>query len=204
MLLWVEIGIYTNYINAISKKEIPMKKSLLTLLPIAFALSSATTLANDNLDLDDIKDWNLKGIEVCLDAALDTIPGEARKVELKIEGDDPTYEFDIDGNDGISYNVECNAEEGLVTEIEREVSENDPVFKKYAKVSQDEARETALMFHPGKVVASEREVGFDGEITYEFDIQTKLGYEIKVDIDAITGEVEEANIEIFEIGMEQE
>ena len=181
-----------------------MKKTLLTLIPVAFALSSAATLANDNLDLDDVQGWNLKGIEVCLDAALDTIPGDARKVELKIEGDDPTYEFDIDGTDGVSYNVECNAEEGLVTEIEREVDENDPVFKKFAKITQDEAKETALMFHPGKVVSSEREVGFDGEITYEFDIKTKLGYEIKVDVDAVTGNIEEANIEIYEIGMEQE
>ena len=181
-----------------------MKKSLLALIPVSFALFSATTLANDNLDLDDVQNWNLKGIEVCLDAALDTIPGEARKVELKIEGDDPTYEFDIEGTDGQSYNVECDAKKGLVTEIEREVSKNDPVFKKLAKVTQAEAKKTALMFHPGTVVSSEREVGFDGSITYEFDIQTKLGYEIKVDVDAVTGEIEEANIEVFEIGMEQE
>jgi len=181
-----------------------MKKSLLTIIPVVFTLTSTTLFANDNMDLDDIKDWKLVNIETCLDAALDTIPGEARKVELKMEGDDPTYEFDIDGKDGVSYNVECNAEEGLVTEIEREVSANDPVFKKLAKISQAEAKDIALMFHPGKVVSSEREIGYDGGVTYEFDIQTNIGHEVKVDIDAITGEVEEANIEIYEIGMETE
>ena len=44
----------------------------------------------------------------------------------------------------------------------------------------------------------------DGTLTYEFDIQTTAGYEIKVDIDAITGEIEEANFELYEIGMEKE
>ena len=81
---------------------------------------------------------------------------------------------------------------------------DDPLFKKFAKVTQKQAEKTALMFHPGKVVSSEYEVGFDGSITYEFDIQTKLGYEIKVDVDAVTGEIEESNIEIYEIGPEAE
>ena len=44
----------------------------------------------------------------------------------------------------------------------------------------------------------------DGSLTYEFDIQTKAGYEIKVDIDAKTGEIEEASFELYEIGMEKE
>ena len=31
--------------------------------------------------------------------------------------------------DGLIYNVECNAEEGYIIEIEREVDENDPLLK---------------------------------------------------------------------------
>lgn len=159
----------------------------------------------DNGDLDDIRDWDIVKIETCLDAALDQIPGHARKVEFKIEGDDPVYEFDIESTtDNNIYNVECNAEEGLVTEIEREVSADDAYFKKRAKVSINEAKATALVVHPGKVTHSEREVGFDGSVTYEFDIQSKLGYEIKVDVDAVSGEIEEANIELYEIGSEKE
>ena len=44
----------------------------------------------------------------------------------------------------------------------------------------------------------------DGSFTYEFDIQTIAGYEIKVDVDAVTGKIEEANFELYEIGMEPE
>lgn len=159
----------------------------------------------DNADLDDIKLYNIVKVEQCLDQAFDTIPGHARKLEFKIEGDDPIYEFDIESiTDGFTYNVECNAEEGLIVEIEKEVDANDPVFKKKAKVSIENAKETALSIHPGNVVSQEREIGMDGSFTYEFDIQTKAGYEIKVDVNAVTGLIEEANIELYEIGMEKE
>ncbi len=168
------------------------------------SLAFSNVSAYDNYDLDDIRGWDIVSVETCLDAAVDTIPGHPRKLEMKMEGDDPVYEFDIEAEDGNTYNVECNAEEGFIVEVEREVSANDPVFKKLAKISEKEAREFALMLHPGKVVASEREVGFDGSVTYEYDIQTKLGFEIKVDVDAVTGEIEEANIELYEIGIEQE
>lgn len=183
-----------------------MNPSLIKLLSLAaIAAFSGAVSANDNLDLDDLKGWQMVKMETCLDAVLDTIPGEARKVELKMEGDDPVYEFDIEAKaDGKSYNVECNAEEGFVTEIEREVSASNPTFKNLAKVSKAEAEKTALAFHPGKVVATEFELGSDGDATYEFDIQSIHGYEIKVDVDASTGEIEEANIEIFEIGAEKE
>ncbi len=182
-----------------------MKHTLLKIVPAALAIVlSSNVYASDQADLDDIKGWGLVGVEVCLDAVLDTIPGHARKLELKMEGDDPTYEFDIEGVDGNNYNVECNAEEGFVTEIEREVSADDATFKKYAKISEAQARAIALDFNPGKVVSNEYEIGMDGSVTYEYDIQTKAGYEVKVDVDAVTGEIEEANIELYEIGMEQE
>ena len=44
----------------------------------------------------------------------------------------------------------------------------------------------------------------DGSLTYEFDIQSNAGYEIKVDVDAKTGNIEEASFELYEIGMEKE
>jgi len=46
-----------------------------------------------------------------------------------MEGNDPFYEFDMDGKDGNSYNVACNAEEGFIVEIEREVSANGPTLE---------------------------------------------------------------------------
>ena len=168
------------------------------------ATGAAADSHGDNFDLDDIRDWPIVKVETCLDAALDTIPGHPRKLEMKLEGDDPVYEFDIETKDGTVFNVECNAEEGYITEIEREVKKDDAVFSSLAKVSEQEARARALAIHPGKVVATEYEVGFDGSATYEFDIQSKYGYEVKVDVDAATGEIEEANMELYEIGAEAE
>ena len=162
-------------------------------------------MSNDNPDLDDIKLYDIVKVEQCLDQAYDTVPGHARKLEFKIEGDDPIYEFDIKStNDGLTYNVECNAEEGYIIEVEREVDANDPIFKSGAKITLQQAKEIALKIHPGRVVSNEREVGMDGSLTYEFDIKTKTGYEIKVDVDAVTGQIEEANFELYEIGIEKE
>lgn len=183
-----------------------MKFNLIRLTTLAALTFSYTAFAdNDNYDLDDIRDWDLVSMETCLDAALETIPGDVRKLELKMEGDDPVYEFDVEASaDGNFYNVECNAEEGFIIEVEREADANDPVFKKYAKIAEPEARETALDFIPGEVIKMEYEVGMDGSVTYEYDILNVYGREYKIDVNAVTGEIEEANIELYEIGMERE
>ena len=184
-----------------------MKKNnlLCTLALMLFLVVSSKSKANDNFDLDDIKLYDIVKVEQCLDQAYDTVPGHARKLEFKIEGDDPIYEFDIESSkDGATYNVECNAEEGFIIEVEREVDENNPIFKSGAKVTLQQAKDYALKIHPGRVVAEEREIGMDGTLTYEFDIQTNTGYEIKVDVDAVTGKIEEANFELYEIGIEKE
>ena len=106
----------------------------------AVSTSFCYVQANDNADLDDIKLYDIVKVEQCLDQAYDTIPGHARKLEFKLEGDDPFYEFDIEStNDGFIYNVECNAEEGFITEIEKEVDQNNVVFKNGAKIKIDDA-----------------------------------------------------------------
>ena len=176
-------------------------------IPMLAILTPHLVLADrsDNADLDDIKLYDIVKVEQCLDQAYDKISGHARKLEFKLEGDDPFYEFDIESSkDGFIYNVECNAEEGYITEIEKEVDQNNSVFKSGAKINIDQARVTALSIHPGKVVNEEREIGMDGSLTYEFDIQTDAGYEIKIDVDAKSGEIEEASFELYEIGIEKE
>ena len=176
-------------------------------IPMLAILTPHLALADksDNADLDDIKLYDIVKVEQCLDQAYDKIPGHARKLEFKLEGDDPFYEFDIESSkDGFIYNVECNAEEGYITEIEKEVDQNNSIFKSGAKINIDQARVTALSIHPGKVVNEEREIGMDGSLTYEFDIQADAGYEIKIDVDAKSGEIEEASFELYEIGTEKE
>ena len=127
---------------------------------IPFLEINSKANASDNFDLDDIKLYDIVKVEQCLDQAYDTVPGHARKLEFKIEGDDPIYEFDIESSqDGSTYNVECNAEEGFIIEVEREVDENNPIFKNGAKVTLQQAKDFALKIHPGRVVAEEREIG---------------------------------------------
>ena len=50
---------------------------------ITMSLSSMALADNDNYDLDDIRGWKLVKMETCMDAALDTIPGNVRKLEMK-------------------------------------------------------------------------------------------------------------------------
>jgi len=180
-----------------------MKKVLSSTAVVVGLAASPLAIADVNFDLDDIDRWKMVGMEVCLDVSLEKIDGVPVRLELKVEDDDPIYEFEIVAESGERYNVECNAEEGFVTEVERSTTADDPIFKKYAKVSMEDAQETALDFHPGEVIAVEYEVGFDGSVTYEFDIMTDLGPEVKVDVDAATGEIEEANFELYEIGSKE-
>ena len=171
---------------------------------LLFLLTSVSVFA-DRPDLDDIKLYDIVKVEHCLDQAYDRIPGYARKLEFKIEGDDPIYEFDIESQkDGSIYNVECNAEECYIIEVEREVGPDNQLFINNAKMSIELAMSLFLKIHPGNVVNEEREIGMDGSFTYEFDVKTNAGFEIKVDVDAISGEIEEANFELYEIGIEKE
>ncbi len=63
---------------------------------IFLPLLVVANVSANNPDLDDIKLYDFVKVEYCLDKAYDRIPGYARKLEFKIEGDDPIYKFDID------------------------------------------------------------------------------------------------------------
>lgn len=143
------------------------------------------------------------GLERCLQAALAAKPGQVVKLEAKVEKGVPVYEFDIVAADGRSWDVECNANTGKVTEIEEEVAGADAAsFKARAKVSEADARKVALDAYPGEIVETEYEVESDGSASYEFDIRTKDGKEWKVEVDAATGKIVEANREVFQVGKE--
>jgi uncharacterized membrane protein YkoI len=142
--------------------------------------------------------------EKCMTAALEERPGNIIKVEFKNEEGAHMYEFDIRGTDGADWDVECNAHRGLVSEVEREVENvNHPLFKAKMKVSEEDARKTALAIYPGVVTEVEYEIEPNGAASYEFDIVTKISdQEMKVEVDATTGEIVEANREIWQIGLE--
>ncbi|MDH5357080.1 MAG: PepSY domain-containing protein [Gammaproteobacteria bacterium] len=141
--------------------------------------------------------------EKCMASVLEERAGQIVKVEMKNEQGGHFYEFDIRGVDGSEWDIECNAHRGLVSEVEREVTDaNHPLFKAKAQVSEKDAAKIALAIYPGKVVDVEYEIEPTGAATYEFDIDTTLNQQMKVEVDASSGEIIEANREIWQIGLE--
>ena len=138
----------------------------------------------------------------CEKVVLEQHPGKIVKVELKRENGRPVFEFDVEGNEK-TWDVECDARSGKSTEVEQEVAGADsPVFKEKARISLEEAKAIALKKYPGTIVETEFEIEADGSASYEFDIARKNGKEMKVEVDATSGKIVEANRELWQSGKE--
>jgi len=161
-----------------------MKK---TLIASALALAPFAAQAHDNLS-------------ACAAAALKAQPGKIVKVEVKTEDKATVYEFDVQKSDGTSWDIECNAENGKVTEVEQEVAPTDAKWIAKAKVSEADAKAAALKAQPGTVVETEYEIEPNGSASYEFDIKGADGKEYKVEVDATTGKVVESSVETVQVG----
>lgn len=138
----------------------------------------------------------------CVKAALSKQDGKIVKVEAKSENKTLVYEFDIQAANGKAFDIECDAKTGKVTEVEEEVAATDTRFKALAKVTEADAKATALAKHPGSVVEVEYEIEPDGKASYEFDIMEADNEEVKVEIDASTGKIAEVSYEVYQIGQE--
>ncbi len=177
--------------------EIKMNK-----LAIGVSLVVATLFANSAIaDHGDIKVKRHDALGKCVKAALAKHDGSIVKVEFKDEGKAGVYEFDVESADGTSWDIECNAKTGQVTEVEQEVKASDAKFSS-AKVSEADAKATALAAHPGTVTETEYEIEPDGKASYEFDITTADGKEYKVEVDANSGKIVEENLEVYQVGKE--
>lgn len=174
-----------------------MKPTIFGLSAVSLALGLATAQA---ADLGEYADADDKTMEQCLQAALEVFGGEALNVEYKFEQGDPIYDFDILGADGVRWEVEVNAENAMIWEIEREVDKSDPLFANQAKVNEQDAVAAALMIFPGDVESVEYGIESDGSAAYEVDIVLASGGEMNVEVDATTGKITEANPELWEIG----
>lgn len=143
-------------------------------------------------------------MESCLKAALAKRPGQVVKLESKEERGVQIYEFEVLGADGKSWELECDATSGKIVEEEEEVSGTDnPAFKAKAKISLEQAKQTALRAYPGKIVETEYEIESNGDASYEFDIKTKAGKEVKLEVDAVSGKIiEDGQTELYQIGKE--
>jgi uncharacterized membrane protein YkoI len=143
------------------------------------------------------------GLEKCMAAATKEKAGTVVKVEMKMERNVPTYEFDIESTDGKAWDIECDGNTGKITEIEEEVP--DASHAKFAgkmKVTLEEARKTVLDKHKGEITEIEYEIEPDGAASYEIDVLMADGNERKVEVDATTGKIVEDNLEIDQIGKE--
>ncbi len=143
--------------------------------------------------------------EKAMKAALAKHPGQVVTVEAELDRGKPQYEFDIKGTDGKEWEVEIDAKTGKFIEEEQEVANaDDAAFKAKAKITQDEAKKTALAKYAGEVVGTEFSLESDGTPSYEFDIKTKDGKEMEVEIDAVTGKLaEEPEEELWQVGGEE-
>lgn len=168
---------------------------------LAAALAAAFTSAA-MADHASIKPKAYDSLGKCVKAALSKHDGKIVKVELKSENKKPVYEFDIESADGTAWDVECDVKSSKIIEIEQEVKAEDAKFKAIAKVSEADAKATALAAHPGTVVETEYELEPDGKASYEFDILEADKEEIKVEVDATTGKIVEVSYEVYQIGQE--
>jgi uncharacterized membrane protein YkoI len=140
----------------------------------------------------------------CVNAVQAVHAGTMVKVEGKTEGGRQALEFDVRSPDGTQWDIECDPVTGKVIETEQEVNSADQEpFKANVKVSEAEARRTALATHPGEIAEVEYEVEANGDASYEFDINPRGGGDqFKVEVDAATGKLVEDHIEHFQIGVE--
>jgi uncharacterized membrane protein YkoI len=168
-----------------------MKKNILLATLLSIALMPVANAASHDGEM-----------ETCMKSALAKYPGAVISLEAEIENKKPIYEFDIKGLDGKEWEVECDAKTGKITEVEEEVDAKDPRFASKAKISLQDAKKAALAVVPGEVVESETSIEADGSLTYEFDIKTRDGKEVEVEIDAVTGKVLETEEEVYQIGQD--
>lgn len=165
---------------------------------ITVALFSSTA----NAGHETIKHVSYDSLGKCVKAALAKHEGKVVKLEMKSENKKPTYEFDIESADGTAWDVECDVKSSKIIEIEQEVKADDAKFKALAKVSEADAKATALAAHPGTVAELEYELESDGKASYEFDITEADGEEVKIEVDAATGKIVETHYEVYQIGQE--
>jgi uncharacterized membrane protein YkoI len=166
-----------------------------SLIGTAAALCAGTALAAPKMPAV------AHGIEKCVPTVLAQFPGEALQVVLKVEDGAPVWEVEVAGKDGRFYDIECSGKTGKIVETEeRFASASAPAFAAKAKVSEADATKAVLAKHPGKIEMVEYELEADGSASYEFDIELADGTDIRVEVDAATGKVGDAKVELVEVG----
>ena len=171
-------------------------------LTLGAAVLAAAFTSTAMADHASIKPKAYDSLGKCVKAALSQHDGKIVKLEMKSEKKTAVYEFDVESADGTTWDIECDVKTSKIIEVEQEVKADDAKFKALTKVSEADAKATALAAHPGKVVETEFELESDGKASYEFDILEADNEEIKVEVDATTGKIVEVSYEVYQIGQE--
>jgi uncharacterized membrane protein YkoI len=131
----------------------------------------------------------VNALDTCIAQALAKHPGKIVSLASETEENKKQYELDIKGHDDRNWEIECDAKTGKINRVEQEISPNDPAFKSKAKIRLDQAIKLALDKYPGHVVNIEYDLEDDGEISYEFIIETTKGETIEIEVDAVSGQL---------------
>jgi uncharacterized membrane protein YkoI len=162
------------------------------ILTIALGMAASVSFAADSIDK-------------CVAEVQKHQAGDFVKLEKLSIANQPFYELEVKDSKGMEWEFICDAKTGKITEKESEVkSATDEAFKKAMKVSEDEAKATALKAHSGTITEVEYEIEDNGTPSYEFDITDEKGVETKVEVDAVSGKIIETATESWEIGEEIE
>ncbi|MCC6707589.1 MAG: PepSY domain-containing protein [Gammaproteobacteria bacterium] len=144
-------------------------------------------------------------IQDCLHAVTAIRPGKFVKVEYLGVTDErqAAYEIEVKPARGRHWEFECSARSGAIIEMEQEVeSVDDPLFKATMKVDEKQAVATATNLYPGEVQEIEYEIDANGSPRYEVDVIDLDSIQLKIEVSAVTGKIEEVQIEMWEIGEE--
>jgi len=146
-------------------------------------------------------------LEQCLRAASEIRSGDFVTVEYldpAAQGK-PSYEIEVRDSAGREWEFMCHARRGTIYEIEQEVgSAEHELFKRNAKVTEEQARSTVLQLYPGEIEEVEYEIKSNGDAVFEVDVVDEGGTEFKVEVDAANGEIIEVSVEKWEIGEESD
>jgi uncharacterized membrane protein YkoI len=116
---------------------------------------------------------------------------------------DPSFEIEARDSKGREWEFMCEADDGVIYEIEQEAaSADDPLFKQNVKVSKQQARQIVTDLYPGTIKEVEYEIETNGDSTYEIDVVDEEGTEWKVEVDAASGDIIDTHIEQWQIGDE--
>lgn len=138
-------------------------KLQITLSAAILALAFTSSAMADHVT---IKPKAYDSLGKCVVAALSKHDGKIVKLEMKSEQKMAVYEFDIESADGTAWDIECDVKTAKVTEVEQEVKQDDAKFVAMAKVSEADAKATALAAHPGTIAETEYELEPNGKASY--------------------------------------